>query len=457
MKILCHVDPWCKDQFAMIGKGVDPDATLVFVSGFKKFDETGLAEAYYRYVDGAEDLADWADQADSEVILRCRLLRSFQLSYAHRHVRALRRAARELLVAERPDIFICNTVDQFVHDIFFQEARQLGVATYGMIQSFVNGYFRISERGEMRIVRSPSNEEVERVRSRLAGDNYIPNFIAKAKRSPRATYFRIMFSNLARVVYFTARRFLTNERYNYHYWASARTPWQLQAHLLPKWSFGTPDWRSEIASANKPVIYIPLQHFPEATVDYWTQDPHFVDYPTRLVEIVNRLRQDFHVLIKEHPGVWGYRKPGFYRQFESLENVTICPTADPSQECINVCDAALVWTGSVGFEAALRGKPVLSVCTPYYVHGRRFMKIGLDTPATDIRAFIDRCRSIPMELPEQQDLVRYLLSGLVPGRWQNDGSYDSSLQDNVLAAREVGAVLRTVYDAEQANRPNLTA
>lgn len=446
MKVLCHVDPWCKDQFATISGGFEPTADIVFVSGSWTLDETGFARNYYRYVDGLGDLADWVNAADSEVIARCRLLRSLEIQDAHKHVRAMRRSAREMLEAYRPDIFLCESTDQYVHDILFQEAHALGIRSYGLIQSFVNGYFRISERGEMNLVRTPSMDEVEEVRNKLSGDNYVPKFISKAKKSPRATYFRIMLSNLARILYFGARRILINEKYNYHAWASERTTRQLYAHILPKINLGTSSWRERISAIKKPVIYVPLQHFPEATIDYWTEDIYFVDYPRRLLELVNILRPHFHVLLKEHPGVWGYRKPSFYRQFQNLSDVTICPTNEPSQDCISACDAVLVWTGSVGFEAALRGKAVLTVCTPYYMDGRRYLHIDLDTDSGQIREFIQWCKTTPIELQEQQSLVAHLLSGLIAGRFQNDGTYDPASEEDVSDARKIGVMLRTVYD-----------
>lgn len=446
MKILCHVGPWCKDQFAAIARGFEPSATLVFVSGFRKLDETGLSLAYYSYVDGTDNLAEWADSRDEEVIIRCRLLRSFQPDYAHRHVRAMRRAAREMLARARPDVFLCESIDQFLHDILFQEARAAGVATYGLIRSFVNGYYRISERGEMRVVRIAPADEVEQIRSQLSGDRYIPGNLIALKKRPTLTYLRIMFSNIARVAYFAARRQLSGEKYSYHYWTSERTTRHLYAHFIPKRPLGVADWRERIAASGKPVIYIPLQHFPEATVDYWTENTDFVDYPRKLVELVNVLREHFHVLLKEHPGVWGYRQPSFYRQFENLPDVTFCPTNEPSQDCISACDAVLVWTGSVGFEAALRGKAVLTVCTPYYMDGRRYLHIDLDTDTGQIREFIQWCKTTPIELQEQQALVAHLLSGLIAGRFQNDGTYDPASDEDLSDARKIGVMLRTVFD-----------
>lgn len=447
MKILCHVGPWCKDQFAAIARGIDPSATLVFVSGFREVDESGLPAAYYEHVDGKDDLAAWADIRDDEVIKRCRLLRSFDSATAHRHVRAMRRAVRDMLAVMKPDLFLCESIDQFLHDILFQEANAAGVATYGMIRSFVNGYYRVSERGEMCIVRQPPADEVEHIREKLAGDRYIPGNLILLKKRPLVTYLRIMLSNLARVAYFAIKRQLSGQKYNYHYWTSERTTRQVYAHVIPKTSLGTPGWREEIAASGKPVIYIPLQHFPEATVDYWTENPHFIDYPRRLLELVHIFRQDFQILLKEHPGVWGYRKPSFYSQFENLPGVTICPTNEPSQDCISACDAVLVWTGSVGFEAALRGKAVLTVCHPYYMQGERFFHIDLATPPAAINAFIQRCRELNVTRAEQNALVTHLLSGLIEGRFQNDGSFDRAVPADVEDARKIGVMLRSLYVA----------
>lgn len=445
MKILCHVGPWCQEHFAVIGRGIDPQASLVFTSGFQAIDQVGLTKTYYSYVDGASNLAEWSDPRDEEVVTRCRLLRSLDAAAAHRHVRALRRSAREMLRSTRPDIFLCETVDQFFHDVLFQEARSAGIASYGLVQSFVNGYFRLSERGEMNIVREPTNDETEDVRKRLTENDYVPRFLLNAKKSPRLAYLRAMLANLVRIVYFSVRRQSSGEKYNYHYWVSERTPRQLQAHIIPKAELGTSQWKEAIAASVKPTIYIPLQHFPEATIDYWIEDPYFVNYPARLGEVIDRLRQRFHILIKEHPNVWGYRKPSFYKLFEGKADITIVPTNVASQECIGLSDAVLVWTGSVGFEAALRGKPVLSVCTPYYASGSRFMRFDLATPLQDIARFIEETHNTPIDHNEQSLLVKHLLSGLIPGRCQVDGSFSLTSEKDVSDASNIGAAVREVH------------
>src|SRR5690606_8161969 len=98
-----------------------------------------------------------------------------------------------------------------------------------------------------------------------------------------------------------------------------------------------------------------LQHVPEATVDYWCNDLSVIEYERTLLEVVTHRSSDFHFVIKEHPNVLGMRHPALYDKLNTIEGVTICPTNVNSNTLVAASDAVLVWTGSVGFEAALRG------------------------------------------------------------------------------------------------------
>jgi hypothetical protein len=447
MKILCHVGPWCRDHFEVIAASFCASADIRFVSGFKQLDQTGLVDAYYGYVGESRGIAPAVHPDDVDVVRRCRLLRTLDEPTAHAHVGAMRRAVREMLHREKPDVIICESIDQYLHDLLFREAAALGIPAYGLIRSFVNGYFRVSERGEYVAVRSPHDEEVRAVLAKLIAADYLPQNLFALKRYPRLTYLRIQLSNLLRVVYFAAFRRVAAEPYNYHYWASARGTRVYSTHLMPQASLGDRAWQQRISQTGKPVVYVPLQHYPEATIDYWCDDVALVDYPAALVRILAHLRHDFHFLVKEHPGVWGFRKPSFYRDLARLESVTICPTNVLSQDCIASSDAVLVWTGSAGFEAGLRGKPVLTTCVPYYSSGNRFMKIGLEPSAGDVVRFVKRCQTTPMTESDRLELVRHILAGAFPGRFQNDGSFRKERPADVADAQHVGRCLADLYHA----------
>lgn len=449
MRILCHVGPWCREQFHTIAKAFDSAAEIRFVSGFRALDETGLVEEYYRNVRGGRPVARALSSTDREIILRCRLLRSLDEPTAIRHLTAMHDALSAMLDREKPDVLLCESIDQFLHDLLFREAERRGIAAYGLIRSFVNNYLRISTRGEYQKVRDPDDAEVEAVRAQLVDRQFIPGNLIPLKNTPALTYLRIQVSNLLRVLYFAIKRHLSGEPYNYHYWTSTRTTREMCAHLIPQRPPGRADWKEALAAQSKPVVYVPLQHVPEATVDYWAEDLAMVEYWARLRELLTHLSRKFHFLVKEHPGVWGYRKPSIYRTLQQMPGVTICPTELTSQECLDNSKAVLVWTGSVGFEAALRGKAVLTTCNPYYAAGERFKRIGLGTSVVEIEAFINHVESKPISEQEQKLLVEHLLRGLLPGRFQNDGTYCPGRAEDEADAREVGLMLRRLANARK--------
>jgi hypothetical protein len=448
MKILCHVGPWCTTQFEAIAEGFDPTADVRFVSGFRKLDQTGLIKAYYKYVNSKEQIFQ-SDPLDDEVILRCRLLRVLPDKLAKVHVSAMRRAIFEMLNRETPNVFICESVDQYMHDLLFQEAERLGIPSYGFVRTFVNGYIRFSTRGEMQIIREPDVVEVNNILSKLIDANYIPHNLLAIKKNQSLTYLRIYISNHARILYFSVLRWLAAEPYNYHYWSSITTTKNYYRHIIPRISFGDSHWKQKLSRSKRPVIFIPLQHVPEATVDYWAEDIEMVEYQDKLIALISSLSSKFQILIKEHPGVWGFRKPSFYRSIERANSsVIVCPAVVAAQDCIVVSDSVLVWTGSVGFEAALRGKPVLTTCSPYYASGVRFKKITLETPICEIVEFIQNVAAKPIHAEEQNAMIRHLLGGLWPGFFKNDGKYDASNQSDVSNAKHVGKYLRHIYDCK---------
>lgn len=446
MKILCHVGPWCTEYFRTLAAGFDADADVVFISGFKRLDETGTTASYYDRVCSALRRSSEDKLRDREVVQRCRLLRSLPEDEALAHVEATRSAVREALIRHVPDVLLSETCDQFLHDILFQEAEMRGIPAYGLVQTFVNGYFRASLRGERVPSRVVMDEECRTVLHQLLDRRYTPSMIARQRRSPSRAYARAWLSNIARVAWFSAMRRLRNEPYNYHYWASSRGIYRNHVHFLPSGRIVDENWETRLAEQGKQKIFVPLQFFPEATIDYWVEDAGYINYPDALANLLGRLSERFTIFVKEHPNVWGHRQPAFYKKLKKIADLVVVPSDEPAQRCLEECDATLVWTGSVGFEAALRGKPVLTISPTYYQSGSRFLRIELDTAADEIAAFIGKTEARPVSEVEQFELVRFLLEGLLPGRIQVDGSFNPANAEDAEAARAVGASLRSVYD-----------
>lgn len=438
LKILCHVGPWCVEQYRTIAMGVDKNAEIQIVSGFKKLDETRLVEKYYDYVSfyNKQELdVDQLYKENLDIVLRCRLLRSLIEKDSVVHVLAMRRAIQEILDAQKPDLIISETIDQFLMDILYIEAKNRKIPFFGLVITFVNGYYRFSAKGEFNIARDVTEDEVYKVLALLENKAYKPKFVKQSLLSTSLSPYKQWAKNIARIPYFFVKRLLTGERYNYHYWASLRTSID-NFSILPQTGFNHNNWQALIKDTERKQIFIPLQYYPEATIEYWCASLSVIDYEKLLFETVERLSKDFCVIIKEHPNVVGLRSKAFYKQLDSIENVIICPAAENSNQIIDAVDAVLVWTGSVGFESALRGKPVLSLCDPYYASGRSFKLITYKTPNKEIANFIQNFRDLNEQ--EKFEMVAYLLRGIVPGKYKNDWSWSNASREDVNSALTTG-------------------
>ena len=77
--------------------------------------------------------------------------------------------------------------------------------------------------------------------------------------------------------------------------------------------------------------------------------------------------------------------------------------------------------------------------------GVAWSKITAQTENSDIRDFIQKVSATPVSPEEQYEMVRHLLSGLLPGRFQNDGTFTLSNQKDVAEANQVDEWLNYIY------------
>ena len=206
MYILCHVGPWCTELFKEISNFIDKDSKIKNISSFYNLDETNVIKKYtteLKYPIKIEDNAE-----NHETIQRCRVLRSINYEEALKHVCCMRMNIKKMLINENFDIVLSEAIDQFLEDILFQEANKLNLPCYGLIQCFINGYFRVTSYGEANYLREPDIEEVNELISKVTKSNYIPTFIKKEKINLIRSYFKKYFMNYLRFVFYFFYRYL---------------------------------------------------------------------------------------------------------------------------------------------------------------------------------------------------------------------------------------------------------
>lgn len=443
MKIVCHAGPWSDDYFRFVSAKVYPDADCVILSGHRKVDESGLWSNYYKIIKEKETKDIEITPADMEIIARCRLMRAINRESALLHVHSMREAVAKTLDDQRPSLVITETIDSFLMDLLDQECVKRNIPCVGLVTVFVNGCFRVSVRGEYVKSRNTSAEEVQETLNELERSDYLPKFV-DSDNFTKKTLIR-WFRNLIKIPYFFSKRYISGDRYNYHYWQSYIVSFQW-ASLIPVIDPGDENWKTRLQHANGNVIYVPLQMFPEATIDYWCSSIDIIDYEKKLVEFISG-HPEFTFLIKEHPNVTGYRSRNFYRQLKNNSNVVFCPTNIPSNALKEIYEAVLIWTGSVGFETAIRGKPVLCMSTPYYFNEKAdYLLISMDTKSIDIINYI---KDFDGEKSEDYKfmLTKHLLDGCLPGRVRFDGSWDLNNQEHIEEATQLASSLKMFIES----------
>ncbi|UWQ95887.1 capsular biosynthesis protein [Rhodobacteraceae bacterium M385] len=417
--ILVYVRPWNLSQMAHLARGIwGEDASLSITSEHHTVDQSGLVATFNAAHSQARvdaPLRHLSEEEAADITLRCRLLRSIGKVRARHLLWAMEHAVDQVLTETKPSAMLSLTVDSYVMDIFAALCAKRGIRFIGLVPSFINEHFRISTRGEHNDSRVVSDADIDAALSTLIVKDYRPDFLVQTDTEMRRQMWRLWMRNLPKPLWFALRRMKPANRLNYHYWASqiiAAQYWALWPRM-PKGISG-PALKAVAEDDGLPRIYLPLQMSPEATIDYWSSDTRWIDYEQHVLDLIQRYRVKWRFFVKEHPNLLGYRSRGFYKRLEAEPNCIMVAPSVPSNDLVTLCQGVLVCTGTAGFEAALRGKPVLSDSEPYYAPPGTLLPI--ETLTEDLPDQI--------AVRERQNLLAgHVLRGTLSGRFLNNGKW----------------------------------
>ncbi|MCP4974589.1 MAG: hypothetical protein GY931_00380 [Maribacter sp.] len=415
--VLIYVRPWNAKQMANLGQLVFKKSRVIPFSEHRGYDLTDYHSAFYALIEryrreglfDADCLFDQSELAD--IVLRCRLLRSLDFEFSRLLVFAAASAINQCLQKYSPEFILSVTVDSYVIDILARLARRKNIEFIGLVPTFVDGYFRITERGEKKVNRTVSGEEVNKALSMLKAKEYKPQWLAANNSAIKKKAYRLWSRNLIKPAWFYVYSKFRKDPLNYHYIATSIVARQCFSFFPKLYSANDCAKKINAALSRSPLVsvFLPLQMSPEATIDYWSSDTSWIDYEAKILKTVDEYKDKHVFVVKEHPNVFGFRSRSFYKQLQRKDNIILVNPEVPSNELIEVCDAVLVSTGTVGFESLLRGKPVISSSAPYYAVEDRFLNF-------------DSCLE-KKSSKEDYKLVEYLLSGFLPGTFVNDGTW----------------------------------
>ena len=123
-------------------------------------------------------------------------------------------------------------------------------------------------------------------------------------------------------------------------------------------------------------VGVPLHLQPEASIDNMAR--YYENQYLNILNIWRTLPNNVVLFIKEHSVAKGSRKPFFYRRLQSLRNVCFVSDELSGESFMNSMDVIYTLTGTMGLEAALAGKPVITHVRNQYSFMPNVKVVSLD-------------------------------------------------------------------------------
>lgn len=116
--------------------------------------------------------------------------------------------------------------------------------------------------------------------------------------------------------------------------------------------------------ASRPFVYFPLH----VTDDYKIKRiiPHAVDQASIIEQVADALPSGYDLVLKEHPMSLGRNSVSLLRRLRKRSNIRLVSPYTSTHDLIQQSEAVAVISSTVGLEALLYDKPVLTMGDPYY-------------------------------------------------------------------------------------------
>ena len=396
----------------------------VMVSDLRGEGDYNIVDDFYRHFrrhheEGAtsSDLLD-AAQVD-DVIARCRVLRWLPCRQAAAMALAMADAFATVLDAVKPAAVVSFPIDRYGKDILARLAEARRIPYYELVASPLPGMAMLLFRGRLVAHRAePDPLLVEQKRAEIANPLFTPSYVQGMTDYSRLKFLRVFGYFRLRSWAFKAIGWLKRDRLNLHY-LDAQS-WLGHKPRLSDIRITTmvePDWREKIAAFPlERRMSIPLQLFPEASIDYWIDDVDLIRHDDLLVEVSEAFSAaGFQILVKDHPLNFGFRQMELIDRLKALPNVVIVPYEVSGNELIDLTGLSFNCTGTLGLQAALLGKHSI-VAESYYTTPEDFILFG---SRADLRDLPRRVLESPprANLEERQ---RHIVAKLLQGSFDAD-------------------------------------
>lgn len=147
-------------------------------------------------------------------------------------------------------------------------------------------------------------------------------------------------------------------------------------------------------------VYFPLH----VTDDFKMERviPHCVDQEYLIERVAEAVPQGYDVVLKEHPVSLGRNAVSMLRRLTRIPNVRLVDPYTSSHELMRDADAMTVIGSTVGIEALMYSKPVLTMGQPY------FAGYGVTVDVDSFRELREAVPAVLGFLPDREQVLRFL-------------------------------------------------
>ena len=426
MKVIVYTRPRIKTFFHELAKQIACFNDIKFMSDHKGEEEICIMEHYYRAKYDIENkIATQENEFDFDrIVIRCRYLRSLDQDAARLKAQAMTLAVERIIHKYQPDVIFGMVMDSYVLDIIDLVMRARNSQYVGFLNNMINGYSRLTARGELIQLSDPSIQMIENALNELGTNNYVPNMQKDFmwNTSPLSMYFTKYMKEKIKIVYYFLKKIINSDPDNFYYNTVAAKSCMSCRKIDQIFfrRFEEKNWLQVInnaKAAGKLIVYMPLQFYPECSLDYWGTNIKFSSFYSVVKKIIANSYNKILILVKEHPSAMGLRKSNFYEQFSLNENIILTPFDVSSNEVIEKTDMVLTWTGSVGVEAIMRNKPLITFGEAYYDPGYGILRLNDEAQLLNLESIlVDYFKQATYDKSKlQKDMVVHMLKGLIPG------------------------------------------
>lgn len=404
MKILIHVRAWNKEFYCRLANIAFENPDITTIADFR-----GLADVWsgdYLY-DSCYDVPNEEfEKEKDDIITRCRFLRSISRQKAEELARRFWNGTEKLFQEGKYDLVLSPIADCYTMDIIERIAEKYHVEYFALVTSFVRGYSRFTKQGELfDAKRQVTDEEIDHVIGMLVNDDYKVTFSLNKEKKQFDTAKFYLRRRMVDKLYFPYKKNKEKDPWNYHY-----NTLSFQGGNYADYSVKNAErYYKKISEADiqKKSVYVPLHYSPEATVDYWCDNKKWAYYEQSVIDFIKASDPGVSFVVKEHPAMYGKRNINFYKELTSMENVQLIHPYENSNQLLRELWNVMVYTGSVGVEALLRGKKVFTVTDNYYSGcSSNIVKTERIKAGDLIEEKLEH---------DNQKFMRQLLSGMFPG------------------------------------------